>query len=290
MLAAWRSLLGITVMYPLAYVMESCEASKEGGSQILSAINDWKSFSVLGMLMAGNVCGLMFAAVYLSALTISIMQPAVPAISAVLCISLGVEDISLMKIMSICLSVGGALIVLTHGEMNASLGAISSSDIFYGSFFIAMNVICSACYWVYQKNVLKNHPPVTATATAYLYAGGLILAVAFLKGEGLSADAWMMHGNVFVWKCMAYMILITTVFNYCVQGWANSQSSPTLVTLFMCLPPFFATIISALFLGTIISGGQLIGGITIVNGLVLNAKSQADVEQTERIKLVAETA
>lgn len=293
MLAAWRSLLGTAVMYSVNRCTH--QSKDESQNKTLRAISDWRSFAPLGLFMAGNIVGFLSATKYLSALTCSIMQPAVPAVAAVLCMFSGIEEISVSKVVSISLSVMGAVIVLTHGEQNASLGASTTSDLMLGSFFIGMQVLCNASYWVYQKKVLKEYPPVTATATAYLFATVLIVTIAVVNGQGLDVDAWMLHGNIIVWTCMAYIILISSAFNYCVQGWANSQTSPTLVTVFMTLPPFFATLISALFLGAIISMGQLAGGLVIVSGLLLNVQSGADCEKdaegsTESSKLVSESA
>lgn len=253
------------------------------------AFLDVKTFLLLGTLMAGNTCGFVLATKYLSALTCSIMQPTVPVLAAILGTILGIEEISFMKFVSIVCSVMGAVIVVLMGEHAAQGAVLDRWSLTIGSTFLFMNVSCNAAYWVMQKNALKTYPPILATASACMYTAAISVGAA-IASYGFDVNAWTLNGFAErdPWYCLIYAVFIATCLTYCTQGWANKQTTPTAVTAFMTLPPLFCALISWGFLNVTLTGGQLFGGVTIVAGLVLNIKAQAQQEaQAEAKKLLA---
>lgn len=73
-------------------------------------------FMILGLLMAGNICGFILANAYLPALTCSIFQPVVPVVALLVSILLGHEEGSRDKFVSVILCVVGASSTVVFGH------------------------------------------------------------------------------------------------------------------------------------------------------------------------------
>merc|ERR1719161_627446 len=115
---------------------------------------DVSRFTVLGVAMGANICGLLLAASFgISGLTISIFQPTIPVVTAILSAFWGIEEISRSKICSILLSVAGAIIVVSFGEQKQGSAVEDNNNTMVGIASLMVQVSCTALYYVVSKGV-----------------------------------------------------------------------------------------------------------------------------------------
>lgn len=76
------------------------------------SLKDELMFLLLGLCLAGNVCGFIIASTMLPALTCSIFSPLVPVGTALISIAWGIEEKDRLKLGGLCLAVLGAIVVV----------------------------------------------------------------------------------------------------------------------------------------------------------------------------------
>lgn len=231
---------------------------------------DVQRFLILGFLMAGNVCGFIVASSFLSALTCSIFQPTMPILAMFFSFMLGVEDISIYKLVGVTCSISGAICVVVLSKAPRPEDWMSNMD---GMFFLALNVTSTAAYFVILKDIVRSYQPVFTTAITYLVASIIILFAAIVKC-GPHAEAWLLGREQKAWLGLVYAVLFTTAFNYSITAWANKQTTPTTVTVFATLQPMVAAFFSWSLLGVSLTHAQVVGGMLIIVGLLVIVRGQ----------------
>jgi len=281
---AFYRCLGGTVVLSLALLFMPDLLPEKGISSV--SRKDALRFTVLGVAMGANICGLLLAASFgISGLTMSIFQPTIPVVTAILSAVWGIEEISRMKICSILLSVIGAIIVVLFGE-HAKGGSSEGQSIIFGTACLVVQVSCTALYFVLSKDVLKIYPPVFVTAAAYAVAAMFCLAVA-LPMHGLDVNNWTMGYSRTAWLGAAYAVILATAVNWSILAWANKKTSPTAAACSTPMQPMAAALFSWLILGVNLTKSQGLGGLAITVGLLIYIKAQADEEEAKC--LVSET-
>jgi len=238
---------------------------------------DARKILLLGVLMAFNTASGFLAISLLSAVTASLGAPFIPVVTAVLGSSFGVEQITLVKMVGIVVSVCGALVVVVWGEeynagsvSSGKAGAISQA---IGYTVLMMHLVAISASVVLQKPLLHKYPPVFLCCASYTIST-LILAVLGIWQVGLDINAWSLGGNPMLLGVLAYLVVLTTGFNYTALAWGNKMTSPTVLTTYSTLVPVTTAILSWLLLGKLLTIGQAAGGSIIVAGLICNVRSQ----------------
>lgn len=243
---------------------------------------DASRFAVLGVAMGANICGLLLAASFgISGLTISIFQPSIPVVTAILSAVWGIEDISRLKICSILLSVAGAIIVVLFGDHTHG-GNSQENHIFFGTGSLVFQVSCTALYFVLSKDVLKMYPPVFVTAVSYGVAAMFCFVIALAK-HGLDFDIWMMRYSRTAWLCATYAVILATAVNWSILAWANKKTSPTAAACSTPMQPMAAALFSWLILGVNLTSSQALGGLAITIGLLMYIKAQAEEQESKSL-------
>jgi drug/metabolite transporter (DMT)-like permease len=193
---------------------------------------------------------------------------------------------SVAKVFSILCSATGAVCVVFFGASSSSQGSGDASQHLAGVGFIFMQLISVAFYFVLQKDLLKKYSPCYIVGVSYLIASFIILPLAHLHLHSLQRGGyqeWTFFGDRVIWTCCAYGIVLTTAFNYVVLSWANTMLTPTTVTSSTLLQPLFGAIIAWVFFDVMVTREQAIGGIFILVGLTVYARSlrEADAEENK---------
>ena len=114
-------------------------------------------------------------------------------------------------------------------------------------------------------NLLFNSPyssfTVIFTAITVLLAGAWFSR--FDKGD------FAFHGDIFPWIALAYACLFATVYAYNAFSWAGKRVSPAITTVYNTLQPVGTSVLSVIFMGTMVTVPEIIGGVLVMSGLVI---------------------
>ena len=170
------------------------------------------------------------------------------------------EPLNPVKIIGIIVSVGGAIIVISHGNIFEVLqGGLGLGEIY---------VFCCVASWVafslIGKAVMSNLSPLRSITFSSM-AGTLFLAVpAFLEG-GFSFIGY----SLFEWALIFYMGFFGTVLGFLWYYEGIQKIGPTRAGLFINFVPISAILLAFVFLDEQITLSLLIGTIMVSSGVYL---------------------
>ena len=127
---------------------------------------------------------------------------------------------------------------------------------------------------VLQKRVLQTYP--YATVTLWFYSCGALLTVLALCVQavyttgplGALAPGDFAPTHAVVWGALVYAAGLATVYNYLVMTWANTKVPATMVSLFLTLQPVGTVVLSLVFLNSVPTWNEGVGGGLVIAGLV----------------------
>ena len=77
------------------------------------------------------------------------------------------------------------------------------------------------------------------------------------------------HGDVFPWLALAYACIFATVYAYNGYSWAGKRVSPAITTIYNTLQPVGTSVLSLIFMGTVITLPEIVGGLLVMIGLIV---------------------
>lgn len=189
-----------------------------------------------------------------------------PLVLAVFAMLLKHEKFHILRLLMLCLSFGGALVVVLGG--NAIPGGISIA----GVMIAFATTIFWVIYWLITKTV--DEDPVISLWIPFT-VGSVILsfaAIFFFRPESLSLSAWLSAGYVGLFEMSLTFLL-----------WLNAlrkTTSTALVSNFIYAVPFLSLIFIRFVLDESIRPTTLIGLFMIAGGIV----GQLLVHKDKRLK------
>jgi drug/metabolite transporter (DMT)-like permease len=168
----------------------------------------------------------------INASIIMISNPIIVLLFATLFIK---EKVSMSKITGITLGIAGALIMLIYNK-NFTFG----SDTIVGDLMILVNSISWACYVVLVKPLMQKYNTFTIVKWVFLF--GFIYVLPFGYYEIKLVD-WNTLPS-FILKDIFFVVVITTFFAYILNTYALRALSPSVVSVYIYLQPFLATLIA----------------------------------------------
>lgn len=289
--ATLRCFGGILVMLVAIKLMPSlaCDVNKPSvtylGIRFPEDIReDAVRICVLGFCMMANICGNILALTLLSAITVSCFMPMTPVITALLASTLGIEQLSTGKVLGVVCCCFGGIFVVVYGEHYHSYGSSQGIAMVTGLAYVFACMLGVSAGVVLQKPLLKKgYPPVLLVCMTYM-AASIPCAIGAVLRVGFDSGAWSLRGgDSTIIVCILYGIFLTTALNYSVLAWGNKQTSPTTVTGYITLQPVATAVLSWAVLGELLTLGQLVGGLTIIIGLLLNIRSQKEDSASIRL-------
>jgi drug/metabolite transporter (DMT)-like permease len=219
---------------------------------------DLPMLALLGLLgVFGNQVLYILGLARTTAGNAGILMPSIPVFALAVAALSGVERLSWRRAGGVGLAVAGALVMLDPA--NLSLGGGST----LGNALILANCLSYAAFLVLQRPILRQLPPLTVVAWAYVFGSVGVLAVGAPR---LAATPWTAVPAA-VWAGVAFIVLIPTAVNYAINSWAIRRSSPALVATYSLLQPVLAAGLGVAFLSEGVGARELAGFALIVAGL-----------------------
>lgn len=170
------------------------------------------------------------------------------------------EKIGLNKIIGILLGVGGALLLLLFNK-SFSFG----SETIFGDMMILINSISWAFYVVLAKPLMKKYNAFTVVKWVFLF--GFVYVLPFGYTEMTLVD-WKSIPLI-AWYCILFVVIATTFLAYIFNTYALKALSPSVVSIYIYLQPFIATVIAVLFGKDELDARKIISALMIIAGVYL---------------------
>ena len=211
---------------------------------------------------------------YITASRASIIISLNPILITILSILIIREKFTMFKFMGIILSLIGAIIVISKGNLQE----LFSEKIGYGELILLGGVICWATFSVFSKIIMRQLKPIIAITYVCL-AGTLILLIpAFLEGELLS----FVHYDLSVWLSIVFIGFFGTALGFTWFYEGIDKIGPSRAGIFINFMPIFATLLAVLIFHEKLYLSLVIGATFVISGIFLtnyqNKKSKIVIE------------
>jgi drug/metabolite transporter (DMT)-like permease len=145
------------------------------------------------------------------------------------------EKISVQKMIGIVIGAIGALIMLVYGK-NFTIG----SDTIFGDMLILINSFSWALYIVLVKPLMKKYNTFTVVKWVFLFGFIYVLPFGFSEFQEINWETF----SPAIWRDVAFVVVATTFFAYILNTYALRALSPSVVSIYIYLQPFLATLIA----------------------------------------------
>ena len=165
--------------------------------------------------------------------------------------------------------------------MTAGKELTLSPSVGRGDFFILLNAASYAVYLVIIKPLMQRYRPVIVVRWVFLF--GLIFVAPFGWNE-FSAIDWTLF-TAGDYTAVAFIVICCTFFTYLWNIYALKVLSPATAGAYIYLQPFFAAIISVLWLGEslgwvkILAAAFIFAGVYLVNFGFVSLKIKGEAEK-----------
>lgn len=176
------------------------------------------------------------------------------------------ERLALPQIFGIALSVSGAMVVISKGD----LASIFYVGVGWGEVFIFGCVASWVAYSLLGKAVVTKLSPLVSVALSAL-AGDFLLFVPAVC-EGLFTDMFLYTASD--WLALSYLGVFGTVFGFVWYYQGIKSLGPVKAGLFINFVPVSAVILSYFFLNEPLTFSLVIGAVLVVSGVYLTNASR----------------
>lgn len=178
----------------------------------------------------------------------------------------GGEPLRRARILGVVVSVAGAMLVVSNGNLALLAGGVGS-----GELVLLGCVLCWALYSVIGRRAMRSLSPLTAVTYSAL-AGTLCLAPAALAGgvlgslSGYGAQAWV---------SLVFLALFGTVVGFLWYYQSIKAIGAVRAGVFINFVPLFAVVFGQLLLDEQLTPALLQGGVLVIVGAWLTNRSVA---------------
>jgi len=222
----------------------------------------WASIALLGLTGVFAYNAFFFKGLQvISAGRASLVIATSPVLIAVFSAWLYGEKLTVVKITGILLSVTGAAVVISRGD----LAGLLVQGVGRGELMIFGCVLSWVAYSLLGKSVMQVISPLTATA--YAAAAGMLLLAIPAWVEGLPADLPYYTGPE--WVSIVYLGLFGTVIGFVWYYEGIRQIGPMRAGLFINFVPVSAILLAFFILSEPVTISLIIGAGLVISGVYL---------------------
>jgi drug/metabolite transporter (DMT)-like permease len=194
----------------------------------------------------------------INAAIIMISNPIVVLIIAAVVLK---EKISISKFAGITFGVTGAAIMLLYSK-TFSFG----SETITGDLMILVNSISWACYVVLVKPLMKKYNTFTIVKWVFLFGFVYVLPFGFKQFTEVN---WATMPPA-IWHDVIFVVVGTTFFAYVLNTYALRALSPAVVSIYIYLQPFLATLIAVFYYhNDTLDARKILSAVLIIIGVTL---------------------
>eukprot|EP00854_Cymbomonas_tetramitiformis_P028814 gene28814-35786_t len=173
-------------------------------------------------------------------------QTSAPIVTAAIAVSFGLERLTLLKIVGMCLALSGALFMLFF-DQNFSKG----SSVFVGNVLFVINIIGYSTYCLLTRPLLTDYGFIFLTAVTFTIVTGLLILATFVTDANASAYDMICPGGCSGWTLtrtegavLLYFALVFSVGQYSCINWANKYINASTIMSYTVLQPLTSAIFS----------------------------------------------
>ncbi len=175
------------------------------------------------------------------------------------------EKITLVKGLGIIISVCGAIIVISKGNLNR----IFEGGLGLGELYIFCCVLSWVTYSLIGKAVMKNLSPLASVSYSAAVGAIALLVPAFL--EGLAQN--IASQSALDWLCIFYLGIFGTVIGFVWYYQGVERIGPTKAGLFINFVPISAILCAFFILREPITLSLAIGAVLVISGVYLTNRT-----------------
>lgn len=174
--------------------------------------------------------------------------------------------ITLTKTTGILLGLSGAVLLTIYKEGEIVIPNFSQ-DTALGDLLVLVNATSYAIYLVIVKPLMQKYQPVTVVK--WVFSFGLIYVLPFGAPEIIGFD-WANFPN-YIYAEIAFVVIGTTFFAYLFNMYGLKKLSPSVVSIYIYLQPFLATLFAlawgsdSLSLSQVLAASLVFGGVYLVS-------------------------
>lgn len=165
-----------------------------------------------------------------------------------------------LETLSILLAIGGIFLISTHGNIHSLV--MTPEALMWGigcAFFMFLNTVI-------PESLYERHPSTVVVGWALLF-GGIVLSCVFRPWK------YTVQFDAAVWVSLFFIIIGGSVAAYLFYANSVKWIGPTKASLFSCIEPVTATILSALWLKTDFIWIDLIGFVLILSTVFILSRT-----------------
>lgn len=226
-----------------------------------------KKFQILPVILLGMTGIFTYNVMFFKGLKIieasraSLIIATCPVFITIFSVFLLKEKVNLVKGLGIIISVSGAVIVISKGN----IGQIISAGLGLGELYIFCCVLSWVAYSLIGKAVMKDLSPlISVSYSSIIGALALFIPACF---EGLLKNFG--HQSLLDWTCISYLGIFGTVIGFVWYYQGVQHLGPTKAGLFINFVPIFAIICAFLILREPVTISLVIGAALVITGVYL---------------------
>jgi drug/metabolite transporter (DMT)-like permease len=171
------------------------------------------------------------------------------------------EKLNFVKILGLCLSVTGALIVITNGD----LFSILNLGISKGELLILGCVASWVIYSILGKQAMNDLSPITSVCYSSIAGTILLFFPAFFKGVFSNITSY----NHIEWASLFYLGFFGTVLGFFWYYEGIKKLGPMKAGIFINFVPVSAIVLSFIILKEPVSMALIVGAFFVITGVYL---------------------
>ena len=229
---------------------------------------DWTRFALAGVFGVAANQLLFFQGLSLSSpINAAIIMTVNPVMVLLIAAIVLRNKITLTKGSGIFLGLSGAVLLNTFQNGEWIIPSFSNETAF-GDFLIFLNATSYAIYLVIIKPVMQKYNPVTVIKWVFTLGFAYVLPFGLMQ---LTEVNWEVIPQV-VYGEIAFVVIGTTFFAYLFNIYGLKKLSPSVVSIYIYLQPFLATLVALIWGKDDLSMMQIVSAALIFTGVYLVSK------------------
>eukprot|EP00770_Monocercomonoides_exilis_P002648 MONOS_2631.1-p1 / transcript=MONOS_2631.1 / gene=MONOS_2631 / organism=Monocercomonoides_exilis_PA203 / gene_product=unspecified product / transcript_product=unspecified product / location=Mono_scaffold00055:109211-111791(-) / protein_length=647 / sequence_SO=supercontig / SO=protein_coding / is_pseudo=false len=204
-----------------------------------------------------------------------------PIASMIIALCLKEEKLTILRFLAVIVSVGGGCLLVGLDTVISDLVKANSINVneLIGFGIALINVIGNAFGRVVQRNTARR----LSIVTCNLYLSVISTIVMIFVVIPFWHDFHPLELPWIAWFALAFAVLAGSVGCFMLMSYTSLFVSPVFLSIYLLLIPFFTVIISAIFLGEVVSWRIFVGLALCAIGIILIAVQQV-IEEKKKSK------